>query len=195
MNNKDLVLKSLQTIREMFEARELPEITQGLESYGEDEIDRLIESKNIFNIDVDNQLRIVYYLNPRFKTSEVKNKYFDDTVKKFDHLILVMKEKNPTSIKSLAKENLQIFDLKELQFNISKHHYVPKHRIVKDAAERNHIINNILVINPTSLSTKLPAILKTDPMAKFINAKTGDLVEITRYSPTSGEHIFYRICT
>lgn len=190
MNNKDAVCKSLQTIREMFDARGMTGIAEGLECYGDDEIDVILQSKNIFPIDVDKRLRIVYYMQPRFKTSDVK-KYFETD--EYELYMLVMKEKNPTCVKSLAKDNLQIFDLKELQFNISKHHYVPKHRLIKASndAEVNEILNNKLVINSRS---KLPAILRTDPMAKFLNAKPGDLVEITRYSPTSGEHIFYRIC-
>lgn len=188
MNNKELVCKSIQIIREMFQARDLPEIAASLECYGDQEIENILKSKNHFNIDVDETLRIVFYLQSRFKSSDVKTRYFDN--EDFEHYILVLKEKNPTSVKSLSKDNLQIFDLKDLQFNISTHHLVPKHRLIRNQPEIDRIYNELII----NSRTKLPSILKTDPQAKFLNAKPGDLIEVTRYSPTSGEHIFYRIC-
>ncbi|NOX71255.1 MAG: DNA-directed RNA polymerase subunit H [Candidatus Micrarchaeota archaeon] len=39
----------------------------------------------------------------------------------------------------------------------------------------------------------LPKILEADPVVKVLKAKTGDVLEITRKSPTAGETKYYRI--
>ena len=40
----------------------------------------------------------------------------------------------------------------------------------------------------------IPLILKSDPSAMFYGVKSGDLVEITRTSETSGKYVTYRYC-
>lgn len=190
MNNKDAICKSLNTIREMFVARELADTAEKLQCFTEAEIESISQNKAIFTIDAGSKLRVVYDLLPKFRYAEVK-KLFET---EFDMYILVLKEKNPTGIKAVVDDygfKVQVFDIKELQFNISKHHYVPRHRLIQSEEEINNILNNKLVINSRS---KLPVILRTDPMAKFLNALPGSLIEITRFSPSSGEHLFYRIC-
>ena len=39
---------------------------------------------------------------------------------------------------------------------------------------------------------ELPKILKDDPAIAHLDVKNGDVVKITRRSPTAGEAIFYR---
>jgi DNA-directed RNA polymerase I, II, and III subunit RPABC1 len=83
-----------------------------------------------------------------------------------------------------------VFDIKSLQFNISHHELVPKHEVIHDEAEVKDIVAKY------SLKSKfqLPIILKTDAMAKYLGLKNGDVVKITRVSPTAGEYIVYRCC-
>jgi DNA-directed RNA polymerase subunit H len=40
---------------------------------------------------------------------------------------------------------------------------------------------------------ELPAILLKDPAIAHLNAKPGDVIMITRKSPTAGESVFYRV--
>ena len=42
--------------------------------------------------------------------------------------------------------------------------------------------------------TSLPIMLKTDPIAKWLGIKTGDIVKIDRYNPNSGLTYYYRAC-
>jgi DNA-directed RNA polymerase I, II, and III subunit RPABC1 len=119
-------------------------------------------------------------------------KLFEDS-EPMDLYILVAKEKlsqNNSKMLTTLKVNLQIFDIKQLQFNISKHVLVPKHDIIRDEKEIKSIIERF------SLKSKyqLPIILKTDAMAKYLGLKNGDIVRITRDSPTSGEYVIYRCC-
>lgn len=39
--------------------------------------------------------------------------------------------------------------------------------------------------------SQLPIILRTDPMAKYLDVKSGDVVKVTRISPSAGETIVY----
>ena len=41
--------------------------------------------------------------------------------------------------------------------------------------------------------TQLPKIKTTDPVVKAIDAKQGDILEITRESPTAGTFVTYRL--
>jgi len=72
------------------------------------------------------------------------------------------------------------------KFNILDHELVPKHEIVppEEAVE----ILRRLGVKPQ----QLPWLRVTDPVARAIGAKPGDIVRIYRKSPTSGEIIVYR---
>jgi DNA-directed RNA polymerase subunit H (RpoH/RPB5) len=39
----------------------------------------------------------------------------------------------------------------------------------------------------------LPLMLKTDPIARYLDLSSGDVVRITRFSPTSGQYYSYRV--
>jgi DNA-directed RNA polymerase subunit H len=72
------------------------------------------------------------------------------------------------------------------KFNILEHELVPKHEVVPpDEAAR---ILRELGVRPE----QLPWLRATDPVARAIGAKPGDIVRIYRKSPTSGEIIVYR---
>ncbi|MEM0217283.1 MAG: DNA-directed RNA polymerase subunit H [Candidatus Nezhaarchaeales archaeon] len=72
------------------------------------------------------------------------------------------------------------------KFTILDHELVPKH-ILLTKEERKQLLEQ-LKIRPE----QLPWIRASDPVAKLIGAKPGDIVKIIRKSPTAGEAIAYR---
>ena len=187
MNARDYITQSLKTILEMLKDRN---IETGLSPDGA--ADLIGPNPNYFEIIID-KIKIVYYLPSKFKWPDLK-KSLEDKPENYNLHILVVKEKltlnNVKYVNSVGISNLQIFDIKELQFNISTHKLVPKHELITDPAEVESIIKQY------SLKTKyqLPLIMKTDAMAKYLNLKSGDIVKITRVSETSGMYITYRCC-
>lgn len=190
MNNKEIVVKSFQTVIEMLTDRYLD--IGDLTPHSAHELLEVFvtNNKQLFEI-VINDIKVVYCLSSKIKWSEFK-KHFEDE-KPYSLYILIVKDKmtqNNAKMLSSLKVNLQQFDIKSLQFNISKHELVPKHELVRDENEVKDIVSRY------SLKSKfqLPIILKTDAMAKYLGLKNGDVVKITRVSQTAGEYIVYRCC-
>lgn len=84
---------------------------------------------------------------------------------------------------------IHLFLTKELMYNPNKHFLVPKHeKLTEEEAKK--------LVEELQLKTKiqLPFIQKTDIISRWIGLKQGDIIRITRYSETSGEYFYYRIC-
>ncbi len=70
--------------------------------------------------------------------------------------------------------------------SILEHFLVPKHRVLSPE-EAKQVLEKYRIT-----PHQLPAILVSDPVVKAIGAKPGDIIEITRDSPTAGKAIYYR---
>ena len=93
--------------------------------------------------------------------------------------------------KGLLAQNgyFQLFDLKHLLYNPANHVYTPKHvkltdDEVKALLESYQLKNRFL----------LPSIMRTDIMARWLGLRHGDVVRITRHTPTSGDSDYFRCC-
>lgn len=82
----------------------------------------------------------------------------------------------------------QLFYIKDLQFNISKHDLVPKHELISSDDE----IAQIVLGHQLKSKTQLPQINRNDPMSKYLYAKPGHVMKINRISQTARNHIVYR---
>jgi len=71
-------------------------------------------------------------------------------------------------------------------FNIFDHVLVPKHEIL--APEESDELLAKYRVKPY----QLPKIRSSDPAIKAIGARPGDIVKITRKSPTAGKYVAYR---
>jgi DNA-directed RNA polymerase I, II, and III subunit RPABC1 len=84
---------------------------------------------------------------------------------------------------------LQYFTLRQLMFNPTKHEYVPIH--TKLAEEE---VKEFMKEYMTRTKIHMHVILQSDPIAKWIGLKHGDIVRINRYNENSGESFSYRSC-
>ncbi len=71
-------------------------------------------------------------------------------------------------------------------FDVLKHVYVSKHEIMPKR-EADEILSRY-----NAKHEQLPFIFLSDPALKELGAKPGDMIRITRKSPTAGESIYYR---
>lgn len=75
------------------------------------------------------------------------------------------------------------------KFSIEKHALVPKHAKISEKEK-----NEILATYSITLK-ELPRMHPGDPAIQELDAKEGDVIKITRNSPTAGESVFYRRVT
>ena len=82
---------------------------------------------------------------------------------------------------------VECFKISELMVNITEHSYVPKH-ILLTQEEKKQLLKRYKI-----RENQLPKILTTDPVAKYLGLKKGDVVKIIRDSETAGKYVTYRI--
>jgi len=75
----------------------------------------------------------------------------------------------------------------EKEINVLKHELVPEQRILPDG-ERGKLLEKFDIT-----AKQLPKILSADPVAKKMDAKIGDVLEITRKSLSAGVAVYYRL--
>lgn len=190
MNNKDAIVRSFHTILEMLEDRKL-DLGGITKDSAQELLNGFVNSNKVLFEVIINNIKIVYCTSSKVKWVDLK-KHFEDE-EPFALYICVIKDKmsqNNTKMMAGLKLNLQVFDIKLLQFNVSKHELVPKHEVVTNEDEIKRIVEQMCLKN----KFQLPIILKADAMAHYLGLKNGDVVRITRVSPTSGEYVMYRCC-
>jgi DNA-directed RNA polymerase subunit H (RpoH/RPB5) len=84
---------------------------------------------------------------------------------------------------------LQVFEIRHLQLLYGHHVKVPKHRIVA-----NNEIEDILKATNAKDPSVFRKIDSQDPMAKWVGARPGDILEVTGMCETSAENKRYLFC-
>ena len=87
----------------------------------------------------------------------------------------------------LEKKNSEVFFEKDLMIDIIKHKYQPKFQLLSDE-EKQQKLNDYNIEN--KFESKM---LSTDAIARYFNAKPGDIFRIKRPSTFSGESFHYRL--
>ena len=90
------------------------------------------------------------------------------------------------SYKSLGKW-IEFFEFDEVVINITEHELVPKHEPLTEE-EKAEVLARYSV-----KETQLPRILRTDPVAKYLGVRPGQILKITRKSDTAGSYVTYRL--
>jgi DNA-directed RNA polymerase subunit H (RpoH/RPB5) len=92
-------------------------------------------------------------------------------------------------IKDTANPLVQVFEIRHLQFLYGHHIKVPKHRIVTSEE-----IQKILKDSNAPKASVFRKIDSQDPMAKWVGARPGDLLEVTGMCESSVENKRYLFC-
>ena len=161
---------------------------------------RYLIRKNQLNIIANNNDKTIYIkflLSLKVKSATIKELIQHITSKTTNskdlEMIFVLKSKPNTSLKKLEKLNkvgdLQIMWIKHLQFNLTKHMFVPKHIKLNDDEKK-------IIIDKYRLYSKqqLPLILKEDPVVRYYNFKKGDILKIEgSIASLNPNYINYRV--
>ena len=146
------------------------------------------------------RLHIKYLLASKLRSANFKSlidEMLDTVLQSGEELIFILKDSvnNMDTFDSMLEGYLttsnvfiQIFSLDNLLFNITKHELVPKMRIM-NPDESASVLERF-----SAKPSQMPQILKSDPQAKFLGVRKGDMCEIIRPSETAGYSYTYRMC-
>jgi DNA-directed RNA polymerases I, II, and III subunit RPABC1 len=163
-----------------------------IETIADDNLEILFEK--------DDKTKLVVYFFIEIKSISKKNfksicdklisKYEDDNL----NIILVFPGKPSSSIKKEIINtpkylNIQLYQLKHLIINITKHKLQPKFKVLTDDNLKK--VCSMLFVP----KEQFPKILINDPISRYYGVKPGQVFEIKRQSKSSGEYITYRIVT
>ena len=122
------------------------------------------------------------------KIAKVINEYH---VTKRDDVIIVYDDElyDHDDIQYLEKNNLRICRLSSLQYNVSRHMFVPKHQSIS-IFEHKRVLKYY-----RCKEEHLPSLNFSDPQAIYHGFKVGAIVKITRHKSHVGKSISYRCVT
>ena len=154
-----------------------------------------------------NKALVKYIFTSKIKVSSIASLLIElketEILNEGDTFILITKDRNigkasgqdtiiESQLESLYNEHkifVQMFWIDKLITNIMDHEIVPEHVIISNS-EKETLIEKYNIVS----YNQLPIILKTDPVAKLLGMRRGDVCKIVSPSETSGEYISYRYC-
>lgn len=192
------VIRAVKTLREMCADRNYN--TSEIDKIADDRCIAAVMSRENIQVNMSNDVLLVLYMTLRHNGTTIRadlRKRVD--TEKTKQLILVFREmpQNSEVISSKIKDDLpsiirvEMFCLAELQYNVTRHALVPKHERVDSPKEIQRILKTYGI-----KKNQLPIIFaKLDPVCRYLGVEPGNIVKVTRVSPTGGEHVVYRYCS
>ena len=188
MNTKTMESIALKTLKSMLTAR-------GLVAEDFDSLGNPLDETKMYTF-----AGLLIIFSTKTRVSEKELNTFLTYAKENNHNsgILITSPSRPSeSVLTILRNHItdrnnplvQIFETRHLQFEISNHRYVPSHRILTNE-ESESVMKEFNVSVPRSF----PKIDSQDPMAKWIGARPGDVIEVKGLCESSGENRRYRYC-
>ena len=87
----------------------------------------------------------------------------------------------------VARKKRKIIKKEERNWDVGDHMLVPKHQKLSEKDKKT-------LLEKYSIEQKdLPKIFINDPAVQDIDVKPGDVIKVTRTSPTAGNSTYYRV--
>jgi DNA-directed RNA polymerase subunit H len=176
------------------------------EGMGSHELQAMCKNKQmdmlITNVETGRKIFIKYHLEPpKLKQNHIYE-YVEDLfdmeqiLDSDDELLIITNDKINDTLRELLSniykndnKFVSVLNLNDYLFNILAHEMVPPHRVLfqdeKDIIYKKYYITS---------DKELPEISRFDPVALAMGIRPGELVEITRSSPTAITTKYYRLC-
>ena len=147
-----------------------------------------INNKASIEFNMDNDIKCSIYIIRAKVSSIIQGSPIDDFLSNNINMqkIIIIKECSKKAVKQIINDykNSEFFFEHEMLEDIPSKNFIPEHQLLS-SDESNELLSKF---NQNELSI----IYNTDMMARYYNAKIGDIFRIIRPSVTSGNSIFYR---
>ena len=122
--------------------------------------------------------------------------YIENVLNKNDDIIIINKDEPNDTLQTTVKNiwlqdsiYISILNIARLQYNALNHVLVPKHTIL-DEVEREEFIKKYNITD----EKMIPNISYFSPISLLLGIRPGNICKIERFSKTSIDSNFYRIC-
>ncbi len=97
------------------------------------------------------------------------------------------KKVKPSVVKGAAKEAAEVKEVRPRVVELEVFGWRLVHELLSQE-EQEEVLRRYRTTRP-----QLPKILTSDPVVRKLGAKPGDVIKITRTSPTAGVTVYYRV--
>lgn len=197
------IYKSRKNILDILESREFD--VSDYNNFSFEELHIMIQNQQLDFIvkhkKIDKKVYVKYNISKVLRPNNIYDIvedlfHIENLLSKNDDIIIINKdEPNETqqnTVKSIWINDsiyISILNIERLQFNILNHTLVPKHTVLNEK-EKEEFMNKYSITNPKMI----PTISYFSPVSLVLGIRPGDICKIERFSKTSINSDFYRIC-
>lgn len=197
------IYKSRKTILEILESRGFD--VSDYNNFTYDELHTMIQNQQLDLIVIhpttDKKVYIKYNIFKVLRPNNIYDIiedlfYIESILTKNDDIIIINKDEPNDTLQTAVKNiwlqdsiYISILNIARLQFNILNHTLVPKHTILNEV-EREEFIKKYNITD----EKMIPNISYFSPISLLLGIRPGNICKIERFSKTSIDSNFYRIC-